>query len=169
MSGMVLVEDELEFDFTGALDAFKLDDPATHGLSHCMKAVDFVVEYPDYVLFVEVKDPDHSHATPEARRAFARQLQAGRLCNTLAHKYRDAWLYRWASATADKPVRYGVLLQFSGLQPPALMALGDALRKHLPVPAAAPPGWKRALVDAVLVFDIAGWNRHGAFGTVRRR
>lgn len=165
----VISEGELEFDFRGALHAFKLDDPATHGLSHCMKAVDFVVEYPDFVLFVEVKDPDHSHATADARARFAAELIAGRLCRALTQKYRDAWLYRWAAGADAKPVRYGVLLQFGALQPVALMRLREMLQKALPAPAAAPPSWQRRLVDAVVVMDIAQWNRHGVFGTVRRR
>jgi hypothetical protein len=47
---MILQEGTLQFDFAGAVDAYKFDeqDPTMatfHGLSHCMKAVDFVVEY----------------------------------------------------------------------------------------------------------------------------
>lgn len=32
-------------------------DDAQHGLSHCMKAVDWVVDLPERTCFVEVKDP----------------------------------------------------------------------------------------------------------------
>jgi len=53
---MILQEGTLQFDIDGAIEAFKFDEQdralATyHGLSHCMKAVDFVVEYNDHYLF----------------------------------------------------------------------------------------------------------------------
>jgi len=52
--------DGFEFDFTDALDVFVFDEqnqasPHYHGLSHAMLAVDLIVEFPDYYLFVEVK------------------------------------------------------------------------------------------------------------------
>ena len=59
---MILTEGDLSFTFNGALSAIQFDDGSTHGLTHCMKAVDFVVEFQDYYLFVEVKDPDHPSA-----------------------------------------------------------------------------------------------------------
>lgn len=37
----------------------KFDDEAAHGLSHCMKAVDFIIELPERLLFVEFKDPEN--------------------------------------------------------------------------------------------------------------
>lgn len=43
------------FDFTQAQDARRFDD-ASHGLSHCMKAVDFIAESKDHILLIEVKD-----------------------------------------------------------------------------------------------------------------
>ena len=42
-------------------NARKFDDHS-HGLSHCMKAVDFVVELPHLYLFIEFKDPEHPSA-----------------------------------------------------------------------------------------------------------
>ena len=44
-------EGDLEFDFSDAIDGIKFDD-ATHCLSHCMKAVDFVVELDEKYLLV---------------------------------------------------------------------------------------------------------------------
>ncbi|UUX91137.1 hypothetical protein [Methanoplanus endosymbiosus] len=46
---MILQEGNLQFDFNGVIDAFKFDEKdrskgTFHGLSHCMKAVDFIVE-----------------------------------------------------------------------------------------------------------------------------
>ncbi|MBK8230674.1 MAG: hypothetical protein IPK72_08860 [Candidatus Eisenbacteria bacterium] len=162
----VLQEGELEFDFAGAVSATRFDD-SSHGLSHCMKAVDFVVEFDSFRLFVEVKDPDHTQATSAARAPFAQDLQADRLTNALTTKYRDSWVYQWAASSSTKPIRYVVLLQLATLQPPALQTLRDKLRKHVPVARA--PSWTRTIVDDVLVMDIATWNAVGDFGTVRRK
>jgi len=65
---MILTEGDLSFTFNGALSAIQFDDGSTHGLTHCMKAVDFVVEFQDYYLFVEVKDPDHPSAQSQNKK-----------------------------------------------------------------------------------------------------
>ncbi len=40
----VLTEEELEFDFSAAIRATRFDDE-NHKMNHCMKAVDFLVEW----------------------------------------------------------------------------------------------------------------------------
>jgi len=161
---ITLREQELEFEFVGALDA-KVFDDESHGLSHCMKAVDFVVEYPDHEVFVEVKDPDQSAATPERRTKFEEELMSGPLVGKLARKFRDSWLYRWAEHH-DKPVRYVVLLQLSTLTPPLLLTLNDRLKRELPTPG--PATWTRPFAQGVAVLDMDQWNAIGRYGTVRR-
>lgn len=58
-------EGNLRITFPRTVNARKFDEPATHGLSNCMKAVDFIVEDGDQISFIEIKDPDH----PCARQA----------------------------------------------------------------------------------------------------
>ena len=41
----VLQEGDLVFDFSAAIVSDQFDDPSTHKLAHCMKAVDFIVEW----------------------------------------------------------------------------------------------------------------------------
>ena len=99
---MTLKEGMLSIDFTGAKNAFRFDEgnhilPNYHGLSHCMNAVDFIVEYADRYLFVEIKDP------PDQTRYNAEQ-DAADLINNLVTKFRDTFLYRWAENKLDKPV-----------------------------------------------------------------
>ena len=58
---MILQEGHLQFEFNKVIDAFKFDEKdrskeTFHGLSHCMKAVDFIIETEEYYHFVEVKD-----------------------------------------------------------------------------------------------------------------
>ena len=50
----VLQEGNLRFTFDGEVRAWKFDD-AAHGLSHCMKAVDFIVEFHDRYLFLDIE------------------------------------------------------------------------------------------------------------------
>jgi hypothetical protein len=162
-----LREGELEFDFSTAVSACRFDDPPLHGLTHCMKSVDFIVELTDFVAFVEVKDPDNSKAPAENREAFAEKLQSGQLVKALTSKFRDTRLYRWAIGPIPKPVKYVVLLQLSTLQPPALSTVATNLKRGLPTGLQV-PSWNEAIADDAVVLDIAAWNRIGTFGTVRR-
>ena len=59
-------EADLYFDFSGAIRADKFDGPR-HGLSHCMKSVDFVVEWQHQLWLIEVKDPENG-SIPEQHR-----------------------------------------------------------------------------------------------------
>ena len=52
----VLAEDDLQISLPATAKGRKFDDEVTHRLSHCMKAVDFIVELKDRVLFIEFKE-----------------------------------------------------------------------------------------------------------------
>jgi hypothetical protein len=163
----VLSEGQLTFDFGTALNATKFDD-AGHGLSHCMKAVDFIVEFHDRYLFVEVKDPADTSSTQDRRTAFAAKLNSGVLCKTLTGKIRDSLLYRWAADRLDKPVYYLVLLELPYPQDPAAyVMLNDALRVELPVKN-LPATWAKPLVAGAAVLNMAQWNSIATYGTVTR-
>ncbi|KPA17645.1 hypothetical protein MHK_002179 [Candidatus Magnetomorum sp. HK-1] len=54
--GNLLIENDLEFDFRAAISAVRFDDE-NHKMSHCMKAVDFLVEWDKEFWLLEVKDP----------------------------------------------------------------------------------------------------------------
>ena len=56
MKDFTFMEEDLQMEIKGVVDARKFDD-SSHGLSHCMKAVDFIVEHPNRYLFIEFKDP----------------------------------------------------------------------------------------------------------------
>jgi len=135
----VIQEGELRFTFPAGAGVLRFDGNS-HGLSHCMKAVDFIVEFADFYLFVEVKDPDNTQATPQRRQVFASQLTQPDFPRAIARKYRDSFIYRWAEQKLDKPVRYVVLLQLSTLQAPQFLALDQALKRELPV-SNTPPSW----------------------------
>ncbi len=169
----VLIERELEFDFPAAVQARKFDHD-DHGLSHCMKAVDFIVELADRYLFVEVKDPFTTLSDPaaatnadKARKAFLNRLSSNRLPLELARKYRDSFLYRWAEGKLDKDVYYVVLLEIPSLDPAEYLAITERLKRVLPTNP-VPPSWSRPLVQGVAVMNMASWNALGTYGSVRR-
>lgn len=161
-----LHEGQLEFTFTDAVHGCKFDDPKTHRASS-MKAVDFIVDFTTYDLFVEVKDPDDTGATPARRQTFAEKMRSGTLESSLKYKYRDSLLYRWASDAVRKPIKYIVLLQMERLRPRDYQLLTDRLTRVIPL--RGPCTWRRPIVTEVAVMNMVTWNKIGTFGTVRRR
>ena len=159
----ILTEGNLQFDFSAALGVRKFDEQSTHGLSHCMKAVDFIVELQERILFVEVKDPENPNARPPARRRFIQELQSGALENQFTHKFRDSFLYEWASDRLAKPVHYVVLVALRSLTSVELLTRTDALRRVLPA-GGLPPCWKRPIAGGCAVVNLATWSSHPLLG-----
>ena len=159
---MILREGELEFDFTDALNGFKFDETDKqseyyHGLSHCMKAVDFIIELENDYLLVEVKDfydPAQYHNSDSFKK----------LRNDLKIKLRDSMLYRFAENLLDKPIRYL-----------CLMTLEDALNSRLmqELKRIVPEGiastrWEKPLAKSCIVANINRWNINFPKWQVRR-
>ena len=155
----VLREGALELTLPHGVQGIKFDD-REHGLSHCMKAVDFVVEEPDRILFIEFKDPDHPRANTDAREAFLQELRTGGKDDDLVRKYRDSFIYRWAEEADEKPVVYFVLVAASQLDEAMLLARTEELKRKLPVEGPASGAWKRKIVAGCGVFNLETWNKH---------
>ncbi len=152
---MILSEGDLEFNFTDGTNVFKFDEvnnasPNYHGLTHCMKSVDFIIECQDDWLFVEIKDFEHPS------RSFAGTPDIDDLVAKLVQKYRDTFLYRWAEKKLDKPIRYICLVALSS---PSVY-LTDKLKRQLPVPKKQSERWSQSIVLSVSVMNIEEWNRH---------
>lgn len=137
----------------------KFDDQETHRLSHCMKAVDFIVELDDRTLFIEVKDPEHPKAKNKDRNKFLKGLLSGALDADLKTKYRDSFLYEWASGRANKPIYYLVLICASSLSEAELLARTDALKRQLPVNGPNDQPWKNSLVAGCAIMNVDTWNK----------
>ena len=152
-------EGNLQIAINGALSVRKFDD-ASHGLSHCMKAVDFVIELVDRILFVEFKDPDAPNIPPQDRAEFVQDLAEGRRDEELKYKYRDSFLYEWAAGRADKPIYYLVLIAQNDLSPADIARRTTALERILPLRLPASVAWMRPIVSGCGVFNIAAWNRY---------
>lgn len=138
----------------------KFDDAASHGLTHCMKAVDFILEMRDKVLFIEIKDPDNPQARPKNRDKFIGEFISGNIDTDLVYKCRDSFLHQWASGGVKKPVYYLVLIATDNLTEADLLTRTDALKRRIPLIDQTGGRWKRAPIANCAVFNIRTWNEH---------
>ena len=153
----VFHEGDLEVSFTGAISARRFDD-ASHGLSHCMKAVDFVVELHDRYLYIEFKDPNHPGSRPRDQRRFLQRFRSGKLDEELKAKFRDTFLYEWACGRADKPVYFLVLVALDDQDARLLGPRTTSLKRNLPAGKAHSAPWERSIAHDASVFNISYWN-----------
>jgi hypothetical protein len=157
-----LVELDLEFDFTDAINAIKFDDISTHGNSG-MKRVDFVAEYADCYWFIEVKDPDAPTATNPA--AFVQKLRSDELIRSLAGKYRDSLLFRILENKCSKHMHYLVVLAMKSLEPALLLSRQDALHRELPLDH---NNWVFPVARSCVILNLEQYKKHFGENSVRR-
>ena len=105
-----------------------------------MKAVDFIVETPDYYAFIEVKGSNAP--LPE-----------------LAYKYRDSFLYEWASGKPEKPCYYWIVFNNDRLGDAALITGTEDLKRQLPIKGPRNAAWPRPFVHDCAMFTVAAWNK----------
>ena len=155
----VLAEEDLQITLPATVTGRKFDDEAKHRLSHCMKAVDFIIELEDRMLFVEFKDPENPNAKAKDSATFTKKFLSGELDSDLKTKYRDSWLYEWAEGRVKKPITYLILIGASALSDAELLARTDALKRQLPVAGPGDRPWKKPFVTGCAVMNLAAWNR----------
>lgn len=129
----------------------KFDD-SSHGLSHCMKAVDRVVDDGRRTILVEVKDfSPRKDLEPRALKE--------RDVGSWVGKFRDSLLYLWAEEACGHE-RWCVVL-LCGIDRALMNVPLTALRRQLPegIPREVRTGWRRAPVGRALVLAPAGWRR----------
>jgi hypothetical protein len=124
-----------------------------------MKAVDFIVELEDRFIFIELKDPDDPKSNPDKKEEFQKKFLNGAIDDDLKHKYRDSFLYEWASGRANKPIYYFVLISLESLDDAILLDRTDALTRMLPLRGPASGIWKKPLVNGCAVFNLRAWNQ----------
>ena len=151
---IVFTEGNLQITIRDEMNARKFDSPE-HGLSHCMRSVDFVVELNDCFQFIEIKDPQNPGAPEGTATQYAQTLLSAGITEELKYKYRDSLLYEWASGRADKPVDYLVLIALEQLAEPQLSTVSDMLQRNLPLRGPGSQPWARPIVRSCGVFNIA--------------
>ncbi len=155
----VLAEGDLQITLPDTAKVRKFDDQTLHGLSHCMKAVDFIVELEEQLLFIEFKDPEDPDALPAPSAEFMKKFCSGQIDSDLKTKFRDTWLYEWAEDRAKKPIIYLVLIGASTLSAAELLAHTDALNRQIPMVGPANRPWKKPFLAGCAVMNVALWNK----------
>lgn len=153
-----LSEGRLHIETPPDVVGYRFDDES-HGLSHAMKAVDFLIWQDKNLWFVEIKDPEQPGVPQRERDRFLRALMADELDMQLARKYRDSWLYMWARQEVNEFVKchYYVIIGMSSLDSTLLLRRTEALCRVLPM-AGTPAEWYRQIADVCQVFNIESWN-----------
>lgn len=158
----ILVEDDLEFDFTAAIEAVRFDRDDLHG-HNSMKRVDFIAEYEERFVFLEVKDPDNPVAANPG--AFRQKLMSGNLIPSLAGKYRDSLWFRTLCGKSGKPVHYVVLLSMATLDPALLLTKQDELHRSLPLKH---KDWSIPFAQACVILNLEQYKKQFGAHSVRR-
>lgn len=155
MTATSLREGELVLELPDGVEGRSFDRVG-HGMSHCMKAVDWIIKRQEQLLFVEVKDPASGAARGHRDVGrFLSDCQSGSLIPDLVTKFRDTFLYGWACDWALARVSYFVIL--TGVDSALLPVQTDQLLRR--VPAGPQTSWHRPLADRCAMFDIDSWNR----------
>lgn len=158
---MKLRERDIEIEFTNAIDGLVFDQmksgqPNYHGIGE-MHRVDFIVEFEDAIVFVEVKDPGNPKAQAKGLEKFYSELKNGKLSSTFANKFIDSFLYRWAEEKVHKPIYY---LNLVTLDAELLPNFSDEISKKIPPMGKDISRWKRQLAENCQVFNIETWNEN---------
>lgn len=167
-------EGDLYFDFREAKSVISLDKHGRgHGLTHVMKAVDFVVEWDDQFWLIEVKNPENSKIPREhrdqAKQEFFNKIESRSLISSeLFPKFIDSLVYLGLdSGIPTKPMRYLTLIALASLTPVQCSTLSDALLSHSKSLLHGPKnGWSKGF--SVHLFNLELWNRALPFCPVTR-
>ncbi len=135
----------------------RFDDDHAHGLSHCMKAVDVLIEEPNRLIFVEIKDPEQAQSQQRLDE-FVERVENRSLIPALYRKYRDSFLYRWAEGAWNSNSERWYVVVVTGLDDALLLSLFEDLKRQLPFEG-LPNSWQRGLADKCLVLSLDKWNQ----------
>ena len=174
----ILKEGSLEFDFAAAIQAYKFDDPKTHG-ANALKQVDFIVEWGEEIWLLEVKDPEDSAIPPgrrpSIRRKHRRNLQLKNMQATDSHlqklavydeelmvayaeKGRDSFLYLYLrDQMQHKPLKFIVLIGMERLNARVLATATKGLKRSCALEGPFKGGWARPYFQSVQVLNLSEW------------
>jgi hypothetical protein len=87
------------------------------------------------------------------------QCLSGNLDADLKGKYRDTFLYEWASYRKKKSIYFLVLIAIDTLTAAELLARTDALKRAIPLDSPSSGVWKRQIAHGCGVFNIRARNQ----------
>lgn len=173
--GEILTEREPEFDFRSAILSCQLDKQGKHKMAHCMKTVDFIVEWPDEFWFLEVKDPSCSkipdNLKSEEIDEFVSKIKNRTLfSHELGPKLKDSFLYLYLRGRLpSKNLKYLVLLTIPIDDPPGFLGFcTDELKRSCCLLGPENPTWHNQYIKNVLIFNEHSWNYFLSYCPVKR-
>ncbi len=152
----VLQEGDIQITVPSSISYRKFDGEE-HGLSHCMKAVDFILDLRDRYIFIEIKDPQNPNSRNQQTQQFVQSFSSGKIDDDFKVKYRDSFIYEYASGRARKDIYYYVLIAFDKLKEDALLARTEALKRIIPLKGPNSTEWQRPFIKDCAVFNIRTW------------
>lgn len=153
---------DLELKFPDAIKVVHFDNPSCHG-SSTIKRVDFIVEYNERHIFVEVKDPDCPGA--QNIEAFRRKFESGALVQSLSGKFRDTLLFRSLQKKNELDIVYIVLISMSCLDPALLLTKQEELKGSIPISHKA---WEQDCAAGCVVMNVQQWKTKFGSDSIRR-
>lgn len=155
-------EYDLEIAFPEAKAVIHFDDSTYHGNS-TMQRVDFIAEYEERSIFIEIKDPDNPAA--QEVPAFEQKLKSGKLVQSLSGKFRDTLFFRSIQGKDDISVVYVVLLSMKTLEAALLLTKQDELKKSIPMRHA---DWARDCAASCIILNVEQWKKRFGDQSIRR-
>jgi len=155
-------EYDLEIAFPEAKAVIHFDDSTYHGNS-TMQRVDFIAEYEERSIFIEIKDPDNPAAQDVP--AFEQKLKSGKLVQSLSGKFRDTLFFRSIQGKDDISVVYVVLLSMKTLEEALLLTKQDELKKSIPMRHA---DWARDCAASCIILNVEQWRKRFGDQSIRR-
>jgi hypothetical protein len=166
-----IAESDLTFSFDNAVVVDRFDD-ARHGMTHVMKCVDFIVQFPNETWLIEVKDPESGQIaagrTHVARESFRRKMRSGTLyTRELGPKLRDTLVYLCLSRRSPtNRIVYVVFIGLARLNSAMLLTARNNLKRRCYLPGPHGQAWPSNF--DVVVANVAAWNASFHPHSVRR-
>jgi hypothetical protein len=122
-----------------------------------MPRVDFIVEFENDIIFIEVKDPEHPDTEPEHLERFKEKIDNQKLESSLADKYHYSFFFRWGEGQLNKTVHY---LSLITLETALLADIDDGLNRKLHLLNNSSSRWIRRPLGNCQIFNIETWNEN---------
>jgi hypothetical protein len=169
------IEREIVIDCSKALSVWNFDESGNFAMAHCMKGVDFLIEWKTEVWLVEIKDPSSSIIPKKHKEkqlaGFKEKFKSDTLFSQeLGPKVKDSFLYLYLDDSfQDKPIRYFVLIGMDELDSVLLERKTQVLEKCACLFGPNGNSWKNKYIDTVAVFNLPAWNKHLSHCPATRR
>lgn len=159
------LEGEIRFDFSAAENVWNFDESGNHHMSHCMKAVDFIVEWETEVWLVEIKDPLKSTIPSKYKcqreRSFLEELDSGTLFDCkIGPKLKDSFLYMYLEKFLwTKPFKCLVVLCVDFVETAIFLKYTDKLESSICFKKRDGSAWNSKYIESVALFNLDLWNK----------